>query len=215
VDLTGIDASLNGPDAAEFAITTIPDGTLTYGASTILTVTFTPASTGDKSATLLIHSNDPDDNPFVVRLFSDTHLSQAEEWRRYYFGITDNSGSAADIGDPDGDGLINMVERAFNLDPLVSGRPILEPGGTFGLPKIILVHDTGGMRLRAEFIRRKVSGNPGLIYQPQATPAFTGWGDMSEVSVTSIDAVWEAVVADDLTGLGQARRFATVKVSAQ
>lgn len=53
-------------------------------------------------------------------------LSTAESWRQQYFGQTANSGSAADLADPDGDGLTNLVEYALGLDPTVpsaSGQP--------------------------------------------------------------------------------------------
>ena len=41
-------------------------------------------------------------------------------WRQAHFGTACNCGMAADTADPDGDGLVNIVEYAFNLDPLTS-----------------------------------------------------------------------------------------------
>ncbi|PYJ02429.1 MAG: hypothetical protein DME25_15960, partial [Verrucomicrobia bacterium] len=41
-------------------------------------------------------------------------------WRQAHFGTAGNSGSAADTADPDHDGLINLVEYAFNSDPLAA-----------------------------------------------------------------------------------------------
>jgi hypothetical protein len=40
-----------------------------------------------------------------------------EQWRALFFGSTNNSGVAADNADPDGDGLPNLLEYAFGLDP--------------------------------------------------------------------------------------------------
>lgn len=40
-----------------------------------------------------------------------------ESWRRIYFGSTANSGNGADHFDYDGDGLTNLAEFAFGLDP--------------------------------------------------------------------------------------------------
>ena len=45
-------------------------------------------------------------------------LTPAQTWRQARFGTTDNLGSAADSADPDGDGLSNLLERAFATDPL-------------------------------------------------------------------------------------------------
>ncbi|HWB01978.1 MAG TPA: choice-of-anchor D domain-containing protein [Verrucomicrobiales bacterium] len=43
-----------------------------------------------------------------------------ERWRTHYFGSPSDTGSAAIAADPDGDGLINFVEFAFGLSPLVA-----------------------------------------------------------------------------------------------
>ena len=40
-----------------------------------------------------------------------------EQWRAVYFGTTNNSGRAADDADPDGDGIVNLLEYGFGLDP--------------------------------------------------------------------------------------------------
>lgn len=42
-----------------------------------------------------------------------------ERWRTHYFGSPSDTGSAAFAADPDGDGIINLVEFAFGLSPLV------------------------------------------------------------------------------------------------
>jgi hypothetical protein len=39
------------------------------------------------------------------------------QWRAVYFGTTNNTGSGADSADPDGDGIPNLLEYAFGLDP--------------------------------------------------------------------------------------------------
>ena len=61
----------------------------------------------------------------------------AAVWRQQWFGTTANAGNAADTADPAGDGIINFLKRAFNLDPLVaesSGTPYGSvSGNTFTL----------------------------------------------------------------------------------
>jgi hypothetical protein len=47
-------------------------------------------------------------------------------WRLQWFGTPYNTGIAADTADPDGDGIVNVLERAFNLNPTVAdtnGKP--------------------------------------------------------------------------------------------
>ena len=43
--------------------------------------------------------------------------TRIEQWRAVYFGTTNNSGRAADDADPDGDGIVNLLEYGFGLDP--------------------------------------------------------------------------------------------------
>ena len=44
-----------------------------------------------------------------------------EDWRLFHFGITTNTGSAADGADPDTDGIPNLVEWGCYLNPTLSG----------------------------------------------------------------------------------------------
>ena len=43
-----------------------------------------------------------------------------EVWRSEYFGSSDDSGDAVDLADPDGDGIKNLMEFSFGLNPLTS-----------------------------------------------------------------------------------------------
>jgi hypothetical protein len=54
-----------------------------------------------------------------------------QQWRAVYFGTTNNTGLAADQTDPDHDGITNLLEYAFGLNPtntdsgpLLSGRVV-------------------------------------------------------------------------------------------
>lgn len=66
--LQGVTLTLDGPQSAEFAITSPRVGTLEPGGSNAVTITFAPLAEGTRSATLRISSNDPDDNPFTLAL---------------------------------------------------------------------------------------------------------------------------------------------------
>jgi hypothetical protein len=52
-------------------------------------------------------------------------LSPIQSWRQLNFGTTNNLGDAADDAEVDGDGLVNLVEYALNLNPkLPSVSPV-------------------------------------------------------------------------------------------
>ncbi|MFD0894047.1 choice-of-anchor D domain-containing protein [Luteolibacter ambystomatis] len=67
-DLNGISITKDGTDAAQFAVSAPGATTLAAGANTTFTVTFTPASSGAKSAAIHIASDDADENPFDIAL---------------------------------------------------------------------------------------------------------------------------------------------------
>jgi len=59
-------------------------------------------------------------------------LTPLEQWRLLHFGTIDNSGNAADDFDFDKDGLSNLLEFAFGLDPKQSSAGQLPPGTIIG-----------------------------------------------------------------------------------
>lgn len=67
-DLSGLLVSVSGTHSGDFLITQAAATTLANGASTTITVSFKPTATGARTATLLIASNDADDNPFEINL---------------------------------------------------------------------------------------------------------------------------------------------------
>ena len=88
--------------------------------------------------------------------------------------------------DPDGDGLINLLEFAFNLNPMQHDEQADSTLGASGVPR--LVSRNPGSRL--EFVRRKASpGEPGLSYSPCLSPDLANWAEIDEgdLSVEPID----------------------------
>lgn len=68
-DLTGVGVSLDGADAAQFAVAAQPAVSVGSGGGVSpFVVRFTPTSPGVKTATLHIASNDADENPFDITL---------------------------------------------------------------------------------------------------------------------------------------------------
>jgi arylsulfatase A-like enzyme len=56
-----------------------------------------------------------------MRTFPEGNPTYAQSWRLTWFGQIENTGDAADDFDYDKDGLINLLERAFNSDPTLPG----------------------------------------------------------------------------------------------
>lgn len=136
-------------------------------------------------------------------------------WRKIFFGSdAEDPFVSGWTADPDNDGLSNLLERAFNLPPLLAGVVTLQAGtGTSGVPLVSLVHAEVPL-LTIEFIRLKASTNSGLIYTPQFSSTLDErhWNSaIGAETVESIDETWERVkVTDTITSAP--RRFGRVKV---
>ena len=77
-----------------------------------------------RTGTLLIATNDEDENPFVIALTGSRATPQLDAWRQTYFGSTANSGAGADLSDPDRDGVVNLMEFASGSGPWTpNGQP--------------------------------------------------------------------------------------------
>jgi hypothetical protein len=85
-------------------------------------------------------------------------LSPGHVWRGFYFARTANTGAAADEADYDGDGCINLFERAFSTNPTDSANWHL-PSINWHLPSISLVEDAGDDFLAITY-RRLRGGSP-------------------------------------------------------
>ena len=81
-------------------------------------------------------------------------LTALETWRLQYFNITTNTGDAADTFDYDHDGLVNIVEYAFGLNPTQGGSLALpQPNLTVGVFGASFTQPAGvsGITYRAEW----------------------------------------------------------------
>lgn len=155
-----VSAATTGGQQSDFVITTTPASTLTGVQSTTVTVTFTPATLGTRTTTLQITSNDPDESPFLVEL-SGTGVTAQQGWRHQHFNSADNTGDAADLADFDKDGLLNLMEFAFDLDPK-SGNAA---NGTAKLPEPVVE----GEYLVIRFTPPAAGVAAGLTYGAQAS----------------------------------------------
>lgn len=112
---------------------------------------------------------------------------------------------------PAKDGIDNLLKFAFNLNPAQVDVQILsaDPNDISGLPAIGPVNG----RLHIEYIRRKVSSNPGITYTAQCGSDLDGWAllltseTVSPIGITS----WERVSLDGPAD--ETQSFGRVKVS--
>ena len=141
-----------------------------------------------------------------------------EVWQQMQFGSdATNPLVSGWTADPDHDGVANLLERAFNLNPTQSGSPILTAAtGTAGLPLIQWTESPPAFSI--QYLRRKASTNSGLTYTPQFSLSLDASGDWSAITgpetVESIDSEWERVTVEENSN-GEEKRFGRVKVSSQ
>jgi hypothetical protein len=81
-----------------------------------LTLVPTPSSPGNKSATLEIQSNDPDESPFTLPL-TGRQATATNLWQQTHFGPINETGPASHQSDPEADGIPNLVEFALGSNP--------------------------------------------------------------------------------------------------
>ena len=114
--------------------------------------------------------------------------------------------------DANNNGISNIMELAFNMNPSATGGPvILAPGtGTRGLP-VTSVITPATPTLRTEYLRRK---NSRLNYKLRFSDDLATWVDaVASPTVTSINSDWERVIIPDTAGSGRKKRFSRVVVS--
>ncbi|MEY4488316.1 MAG: hypothetical protein RIQ79_824 [Verrucomicrobiota bacterium] len=136
-----------------------------------------------------------------VVTFAITH-SLAEDWRLAYFDTTVAGGDAADLADPDGDGMVNLLEYALGTSPVV-GDSVVRP---------VLGRDEAGHLI---FSFNRIA-DPGLVYEVQATAdlVVSPWPEIIWASTGANNVTGPVVVTDTVALSGIARRFLRLSVTA-
>jgi len=151
-----------GTGSATFTNSTAVDGAVTFPASGSFTLRLTATDT---------HTTTYDDTIATV-----TALTPMEKWRQDKFGANaGNSTIAGDNADPDGDGMINVLEYGLNLNPMSQDPVALRP--TPFLNGDVLSID----------YRKNLSATD-VVYTVQGTADFSTWTNI---------AVTESVLNDD------------------
>lgn len=127
IPLLNLSVTKDGTNSSDFTISALPTA-LEDNTSTTFIVTFTPSAAGARSAGIHIASNDANESPFDITLTgtATAGLTVLETWRQTWFGITTNTGDAADDADSDHDGLLNVMEFALGLNPTTASTPVFQ-----------------------------------------------------------------------------------------
>jgi hypothetical protein len=130
------------------------------------------------------------------------------------------SGAAAlKTADPDGDGMKNLEEFAFGLNPMSSDVvPLVVTGGTLvkrGVPTITLVGTGNQQRLRVQLVRRQAGSQTPPTYVVEFSDDLINWTPATNAAmVLAAAGGYEAVSVDDITtGTQRSKRFAHVVIS--
>lgn len=137
-----------------------------------------------------------------------TYRTAYEQWA---FDLGVDGSAAAQLADVDQDGVGQLLEFAFNLDPTVSDLAMYDPGvlPASGLPRMVV---QPGPVLSLQYLRRK--GVAGLDYQAQFGGLLNDFINAGPPTlVEDIDATWERVTVPDPAGSGGVRRFGRVEVT--
>jgi len=177
-------------------------GTVTLGSATLHpALGFTPAS--NSSFTIIDNDgSDPvantfsglaegatltiDGVPFQISYTGGTgndvtltaRMTSLEAWRRLHFGTISNSGHAADDFDFEKDGLVNLLEFAFGLDPKQNSAGQLPPGRIIGSNmemSFTQPADVSGITWRGEWSTLLSSNPADWTNLPDLDPAPTGF----------------------------------------
>jgi uncharacterized delta-60 repeat protein len=199
-DLMGIVVTLSGGSAAgDYSIWDLGATTLALGTATTFNVFFSPGGPGARTATLLIASNDEDENPFEIALTGSRATPLLDAWRLTYFGSTANSGAAADLSDPDRDGVVNLMEFATGSGPWTANA---QPGE--------LVKNGGSLEFT--WPRRKAALAE-IFYEVEWSESLAGpWSAARVITTIRTDSsVMQEMQSASYTG-GIGKRFVRLRV---
>lgn len=110
----------------------VPNGNISLSGNGLnRSVQITPAAYQAGSATISVVANNgqPTANLATNSFLLTVTTTPAGYWRQLWFGSTANTGVAADTADPANDGVLNVMKRFFDLNPLLAASPSQLPVG--------------------------------------------------------------------------------------
>jgi hypothetical protein len=207
-DLTGLDISKDGLDAAAFAVGPLEVASLGAYGSTTFRVTYTPPSVGSHTAVMHIASNDPDENPFDITLTgtglanSDTDMG-SDAWETANGFDPNVDGDVATL-DSDGDGVTDIIEifqgtdRYGSAPAALAFAPLAMSSASIGdgLPLFdpIWVDSNGVLRVQYRHSTTQTAVNAQSVWSPDLTAS--NWLYSGESYSGAVVTVTENVVSN-------------------
>lgn len=195
--LTGLQASITGLDAEFFGLGQSEWLTpIAPGAAVTFTVSFLPTDIAVRNATLVVASNDPDENPYEISL-SGQGTSAAVLLGNVFAEASLVGPAAEPDATPFQDGTSNLLKYAFNMNLSGPDYSRMESSGASGLPSGGLAEVAGETVWQVQFVRRKGSG---LNYVPKKSSTLTPGSFVpmtGAVVVETIDDDWERVTVNE------------------
>lgn len=165
-------------------------GTLTTSASGLT------AGRTYRSLIRLRGSNDPARPLVWLPVYLRVTATALEAWRYNTFGLTTATGTAANLADPDGDGINNLLEYALGGNPLSAA----DADATRPLTQV------AASRLQISFLRARAE----VSYIVEASGDLTTW---TPVSYTPVSIGQTQTVADTVDITSASRRFLRLKIT--
>lgn len=140
-----------------------PAETTPTGVPSPLVRTHTFAFGGTYTVAATATDKDSGTSSEATRILTIPGKTALEAWREHYFGRPDNSNEGSDQFDADKDGLVNLVEFAFGLDP-TSGASSQLPAAQRRSRTLLLAFEqpqeaSGCIAYRAEWSDNLLDGN--------------------------------------------------------
>ena len=127
--------AVSGIHASDFTVSRQPSSPLAVGDSSTFEITYSPSGALFRNAALSIEIGAPIGNTFDFSV-QGSGITR-ESWRQAHFGTSDNSGDGADLNDFDHDGIVNLIEFSFGLDPKENSAGLLPAPQQIGGNQVI------------------------------------------------------------------------------
>ncbi|OYW76940.1 MAG: hypothetical protein B7Z37_06375 [Verrucomicrobia bacterium 12-59-8] len=179
--LSGLSLSLDGANAADFAVSTLTATSFVPGDSLTFTVTYTPGALATSSAALHIASNvNGAKNPFDIAL-TGMGVTPNQGWQQQHFGVITGMGDAAPDADPNHNGIPNLLEYVLGGNPVGAGT------GTSMLPEAKV--NMGAHLLQLNFKRYLDRNDVTITVQTADDPAGP-WTDAAQFAKDNLISVF-------------------------
>jgi hypothetical protein len=175
--------------------------TLATGETFQVGISSTPAAYPSWSGSLIITSNDPENPSVWITLQGAVTLSALEDWRGRKFFSPPNSGNAANSADPDFDGIPNLLEYAFGLEPWIRNPSPPVPND--------IVSNGSKRHLRLYIDRRRDD----LNYIVESSTDLNVWNPVKTYEGIGTESAFFEDTSHDLNAPSQPRRFLRVRVT--